>query len=274
MSTKAFQDAHDFVLPPQKPEAEDYVSTEIPDIDLDEKTEFSFLEFLRDKRIEFYNKCHSPEGPQGGQFCSDNLDLDFSPADDSFPALSKKLKKISSLLNNVHDLPANFPKATVQIYENIGATDGTYDAGFDVISLSEENTTRNQNLEITFVHEFGHHVSLAEEGNYSLNQFLDKTDRISTLKTWKEALYRSDTYSGLKERNDKSPDPYDEYLLDEREAFARTYAQWITLRSGNKTLAKQLDAMYSDNVNFRWGDKEFEPIAEALDEHFKTSKRR
>lgn len=242
---------------------------------LTKATVFSYVDYLRNVRVEFYNKCHNPEGPQGGQFCSENIDL--SGVENVDRRIAKRLRGVADVISSVHDLPRTFPKTNVILGNSsivgaetdMGNTDGLYDSATDTIRLNEDNIT---GIDITFVHEFGHHVSLGEEGNFSLNQFQDKIDRSTSLSKWRETVQASDTIKGLTERQDKTKNGYDEYLLDDREIFARSYAQWIAVRSGDATLTDQLERNRSNNPNFQWQDDEFEPIAQALDEHFKTSR--
>lgn len=227
------------------------------------EVEFSYVEYLRTKWVELYNKCHTPEGPQGGQFCSDNIDLSGLTGD-----MKQRAQKIANVINSVHDLPDTFPNVSVLESSDIGNSDGIYDSEKDTIYISPNR----EGKEITFVHEFGHHVSLGEEGNFTADQFLDKIDRISTLTKWKVAVETSPTTKGLRDRWHQTQDGYDGYLLDSRELFARSYAQWIAVRSGNKTLIDQLERNRSNNPNFQWQDDEFAPIAESFDEHFKVRK--
>lgn len=215
---------------------------------------------------EFYNKCHNPAGNEaGGQFCSDNVE---------YVNVSKKLKarlqKTMDAISKVHDVPDKFPKAYIEESdtENMDPNvDGFYDSNTDQIILNGDIP----NTEATLVHEFGHHLSLAEEGNWSLNAFMDKVDRTPSLRKVIDSIYKSDTYQGIKEKTEGGDGSgFFSYLADEREAFARSYFQWIALRSGDKTLQRQLKENRDRNPNYQWYDSDFTPIAEALDEHFKT----
>lgn len=61
------------------------------------------------------------------------------------------------------------------------------------------------------------------------------------------------------------------YLLDPKEVWARAYAQYITLRSGDQTLREQLDQLRLRlrwaQVHYpsQWDDDDFAPVAEAVD---------
>lgn len=61
------------------------------------------------------------------------------------------------------------------------------------------------------------------------------------------------------------------YFLETREIWARAYAQYIAVRSGDKLLLGQLDKIRSSRQPWRqWSDEDFKPIAEAIDEIFRT----
>lgn len=224
---------------------------------------FSYVDYLRTQRVEFFNKCHTPEGPQGGQFCGDNIELTNLDSSEK-----KRINRAISAISKVHDLPLDYPKVYVEIAtsEDLGDDDGVYNSDENRILLKDQIEVGGP--EITFVHEFGHHITLGQEGNYSLNQFQDRIDRTPALSRWRDAVRATSTMQGIQERADRG-EPYFEYLNDDREVFARTYAQYIAKRSGDKTLLSQLQENQDNNPNFTWPDSEFGPISAALDEYFK-----
>lgn len=61
------------------------------------------------------------------------------------------------------------------------------------------------------------------------------------------------------------------YLLGAEEVWARSYAQYIALRSGNVEMLAQLDGLRRDILygEAQWSDDDFEPIAEAMDRLFR-----
>jgi SPP1 gp7 family putative phage head morphogenesis protein len=67
-----------------------------------------------------------------------------------------------------------------------------------------------------------------------------------------------------------------EYYLRPKELWARAYAQWVAVKSGNKTLLKQLDAARARKpglpyIACQWDDDEWKAIAEAIEEHMKEA---
>lgn len=217
---------------------------------------------------EFYNKCHNPGGSSaGGQFCETAAEFAGNVDAEHKKAFTGALKAIES----VHDVPSEYGKVNVEVHPwvTMGQSDGSYDARKNLILINDQILTGGP--AITFVHEYGHHLTLGLEGNYSLDQFQDKVDRSQSLSKWRDAVQATDTMQGLKDRTEDSNgvvDPYFSYLTDDREVFARSYAQYIALRSGDRTLRKQFKEMQEQNPNFTWTDKEFEPVAAALDDYF------
>lgn len=204
---------------------------------------------------QFYNQCHNPTGEAGGQFCSDNIDTSALPH-----TYAPRINRVAKLINSVHQLPADFPKATV-IEADTGNADGSY---FDkTIKLA----AHSDNKEVTFVHEFGHHLSLSAEGNFSPEQFDQRVMETPTLRKWKAAVEATPTYENLRSRFLDHGEDYAGYLKDERELFARSYAQYITRKTNDSTLTDQMERIRSKNRDFQWPDEEFGPIAEALEAH-------
>lgn len=216
---------------------------------------------------EFYNKCHNPAGSStGGEFCETAASFGENVDAEHRKAFTGALRAIEG----VHDVPSEYPKVNVEVHSwvSMGQSDGSYAADKNLILINDQILVGGP--AITFVHEYGHHLTLGLEGNYSLDQFNDKVDRSRALSKWRDAVNSSDTIKGLRdvaagESDDKG---YFHYLTDDREVFARSYAQYIALRSGDRTLRKQFKQMQEQNPNFTWTNKEFEPIANALDDYF------
>lgn len=61
-----------------------------------------------------------------------------------------------------------------------------------------------------------------------------------------------------------------EYLLNPEEVLARSYSQWIALRSGSSLLRQQLDVRRRSPYPEHWDDDDFEQIAEAFDALFES----
>jgi hypothetical protein len=60
-----------------------------------------------------------------------------------------------------------------------------------------------------------------------------------------------------------------EYYLRPREIWARAYAQWIAVRSGDRTLLNQVKKLSASHYSWRvWEEKDFEPVAREIDAMF------
>lgn len=55
------------------------------------------------------------------------------------------------------------------------------------------------------------------------------------------------------------------YALQAPEVFARSYCQYIAVRSGNVTLRTELDLALQNHYPEQWRDEDFGPIADAID---------
>lgn len=64
--------------------------------------------------------------------------------------------------------------------------------------------------------------------------------------------------------------------MTERELFARSYAQYIALRSGDHVLLNQLDEVLKEDtvrdIVIQWSVKDFMPVGQAFDILFRKQK--
>lgn len=119
--------------------------------------------------------------------------------------------------------------------------------------------------ELTLAHEIGHfldHHGIGTAGVYS-SRF-----EPAIMGDVMRALAASDAIKGLLAT---TPTKYTRYLLQPHEQWARAYAQWVALRSGDSVLRGQLAATLSE-ANRQWADADFLPIAAAIDRLFKELK--
>lgn len=143
--------------------------------------------------------------------------------------------------------------------------------------------------ELTTVHEIGHFLDY--EGLGKPLEYSSGAD--PTMAEWRTAVEKSQAVQDLKELIQKGKVPitlddgtktdytvdveHVEYLLEWEELWARAYAQYITLRSGNVVLKRQLDRIrrgvggnHQVYTAQHWADADFEPIAEAIDKIFEA----
>ena len=138
--------------------------------------------------------------------------------------------------------------------------------------------------EMTLVHEIGHfldHHGLPGDGFSS--------GRADALEGWRRAVLSSPEIRGIQDRlmevraardvprsRKVAYGNYLNYLLDPAEMWARSYAQWVAVRSGDPVLSQQLAAMVGRHsprggaVMTQWDGTTFEPIAREIDNLFRS----
>ncbi|GHE47392.1 hypothetical protein GCM10017673_56560 [Streptosporangium violaceochromogenes] len=213
------------------------------------------------------------------------------------------MRRAANAIDQVHIMPPGMP--VIPLTANYGKNLGVYhrDKPTDApvgISIAPNGPYPS----LTSVHELGHfldHAGFPPGQGFSVQRQLKPGDLFSdwwdvvfyshpiqTLLDIKDALRHGDT---LVQRvrpdgsiNDVDVDhKYIDYLTHPREAFGRSYAQWIAVRSGDPQLLADL-RLAQDHTNGElplpgsgiyagyprhWDDKGFEPIALALDEVFR-----
>lgn len=125
---------------------------------------------------------------------------------------------------------------------------------------------RSHVLEHAFTHELGHfldHQALGDRGTYA-------SVAHPLLSAWRTAVQNSAAVAGWKldlaaarAAGDRVHAQYVDYLLLPYELWARTYAQYIALRSNDSALMAQLTGTDMGGMHWSWTD--FEPIARAID---------
>lgn len=139
----------------------------------------------------------------------------------------------------------------------------------------------------TMAHEFGHFFDHQDFGTRA--KFASQGPREGAWGKWWDAIEDSDVIQNLRAmasdpsrrivdlpdgRRMEAPLGFVNYLLDEREIFARAYSQWIAAESGQgSVLRKGLDAMRGSTegqvLGSQWSDESFEPIRRAFRALFK-----
>jgi SPP1 gp7 family putative phage head morphogenesis protein len=111
----------------------------------------------------------------------------------------------------------------------------------------------------TVVHEFGHYLDAVSSPAGMATEFA----RELGLTEWAEAVLQSRAVRNIAGDRGWS-DKHKAYLLDPRELWARSFTQWVALRSGpdGDVIRRGLE----DRVD-HWDDDDFEPIAEAIDRY-------
>lgn len=141
--------------------------------------------------------------------------------------------------------------------------------------------------QLTLAHEIGHFLDYQA---ISTDPRKPGSEGMGLMDKWRQAVENSAAWQTLQDKK-RNPLKYAQtfdlasgryvfkpdtifagYLLDKRELWARSYAQYIATRSGNAAMAKQVaysrsDPMYAEQ---QWSEEDFAPIAEAIDELFRS----
>lgn len=131
-------------------------------------------------------------------------------------------------------------------------------------------TRDNDHTAITIAHEVGHFLDQQGIGSQ-----LYASPNDSRLAAWRQAIENSRASSELKELARRAGQAgisrkYVRYLSEWVELWARSYSQYIAVRSKNATMLAQLNVLRerTGRVYYpkQWDDDDFEPIAQAFDE--------
>lgn len=134
--------------------------------------------------------------------------------------------------------------------------------------------------DLTLVHEIGHFIDhkgipgreFSSETSAIMDKWREAVDRSSTIKRLRGLLEGPDVLGFSDGHVHRVKNGYLKYLTDYDEIWARSYAQWITLRSSDSVLRKQLVSLVEEAKMDRvwypvhWDDDDFNEIAEAIDE--------
>jgi hypothetical protein len=144
--------------------------------------------------------------------------------------------------------------------------------------------------ELNFLHELGHYIEgFAIPGHKKMGRDWGRDPDLAAWKAavegskaWKalDSLVGVDDVRGRKDgRAGRIRVKQDEvaYLLRWDELWARAYAQYVAVRSGDAVLRAQLEAARDRRVHGiyfhrQWDEADFEPIAAAIDELFRRLK--
>ncbi|MBP5163610.1 MAG: hypothetical protein ILP16_11635 [Spirochaetales bacterium] len=160
-------------------------------------------------------------------------------------------------IDKVHG-DGSLPGASVKGSSNLKATTrGKYLPRTRDILVNAYNNTPA----ITILHEIGHYID--ENGIKKVDDSVKMASEAGTEKM--QALI-----GVLKESDSVKLGDYlygGTYFASNREMFARAYAQYIALKSGDPVLLKQLEEVSSTGFD-QWSQESFRPIAKAFDDLF------
>lgn len=185
-------------------------------------------------------------------------------------AVEVELRQAMAAIDSVHG-DGNLPPIPVDLAVSKPKHLGEYAHIWDKavgIGINPKNS-KDQHWGFTFAHEVGHFL---DHKGWGGSGFSSATE--AAAKAWLDAVRASPEVQRLAELHRERPRiDYYKYALKKNELWARSYAQWIAVRSGDKKMLETLTKIKTDAARegyrmSQWGAAEFEPIAKAIDDLF------
>lgn len=200
-------------------------------------------------------------------------------------AKGKTGKSIAYTLDKIDSVHGDGSLPQIPAEQNSGRSRlGYYSFSYGGKPIKISVSRIGEHPELTMAHEAGHFLDHA-----GIGRGVFASERLEELKDWREAVWNSKAYKTIEDMlahpgryaadiptgvgvYSITPDRgHLRYLLDTKELFARSYAQYIAHRSGDPTLLEQLNKERSDKMYGvrQWADEDFAPIAAAFDKLFR-----
>jgi hypothetical protein len=146
---------------------------------------------------------------------------------------------------------------------------GTYYSGGRSIGLRQRGSLHP---ELTLAHEVGHWID-----EMGLPGFGFSSPNHPDLADWRKAVESSQAFQNLTSKPGyTSQRRHRRYLLRWTELWARAYAQFISVRSGDKTMLDQLRAVQDGKtaywIDSQWTEDDFKPIQTEIEKVFTKMK--
>jgi hypothetical protein len=200
----------------------------------------------------------------------------FAPNDSArYNRMETRTRDAMTLADTVHDVPDDLPIAPIRA-ANLRGARGVYWS--DVrngkpIGLIEIDA-RNQLVEYTTLHEYGHyldHMAMDQLGEFASEK------GSAVLADWYQAVQESSAYQSLDELFDprlgRDAAARRAYWLNESELFARSYAQWIAQRTSDTSVLRQIADIMAEATDespfVQWHEDDFGAISDALEKVFR-----
>jgi hypothetical protein len=214
-----------------------------------------------------------PDGPGG-------LAADLFDVDGGTPQMQALIKDQLAAIDQVHRMPKSMPKVPIKIRPTLdggkGKRMGQWGAGIDMeggfhdeqIKLSGQ-ALRLSPPQTSAVHEIAHSLDGHGFGDGTPVEailrggFATMFSSTPAMVEWREAVTNTAAYRNLVVNGDG----YRETIT---ELLARSYEQYIALRSGNEALKARIAARLKQDPDVYWADADFEPVAEAFDRFLAT----
>jgi hypothetical protein len=181
-------------------------------------------------------------------------------------------RRVIGVIAAIHTI-SDVPPLSIRVLaqpdrERHGSFDGS------LIVVNRLSATR----ELALVHEVGH--ALDRFGIGTEVHVDASTAQHPLLRDWQRSVSQSRAVQRLHELRAEMPasgtaaGSYIDYILSARELFARSYAQWIALRSGDEELLTDVERIRADRnplmTLVQWESDEFDLLADVFDQLMET----
>lgn len=145
---------------------------------------------------------------------------------------------------------------------------GMYDSHSNRIYINNSNPTPH----LTSAHELGHALSFRGKPGKRLSSeavgLMRAIDNSPTTRQWRS--WEKSGQIATSRGKIAIPSTYFKYFNSREEQWARAYAQYITYKSRNANLRRDLQYNQRSTIKTQWDDKEFAPIAREFDTYFRS----
>lgn len=185
----------------------------------------------------------------------------------------KRLRAVLNEIDQLHGVPRIKPIG-VKINNDRGVL-GRYvkHPGTGEPLRIELSRRKNDRLELTFAHEVGHFLEGAVIPGSTFGVRKWAFDDVT--QSWRAAIRSTSSFQRLRsivEAGGTIPGleeapQFVSYLLQDQELWARSYAQYVAVRSHSETLLEQIHprCFPQSAVPIQWNREEFEPVAEVIE---------
>ena len=125
---------------------------------------------------------------------------------------------------------------------------------------------------ISTIHEIGHQITneiLLPENSPKFHELLGAIDNSKANQQLKDLALKAH-FENKKDENAAELKKYVNYLMNFKECFGRSYAQYIVTKSGDKSATSELSELLAFKIPVQWQPKDFEPIETAYDKLFES----
>ena len=184
-------------------------------------------------------------------------------------AKDKTKKQETQLAITIVNSLIEFPDAQKVIIRNTSHDGdrflGQYDGSHTTIFLMPDADNWHERALVS-THEIGHYIDHCVLGGDNYATYIGPDDMRLVLASIHQTIAVQHIAAVLISGADKDHEAYLVYLLDSAEEWARAFAQWAALRSGDATLKKELDLTRKREFNGgQWEDDDFLPVAKSID---------